>query len=343
MAPDKCADRVRSILFKAVRDTQRIDPFIDDVWISYCKDWNPEGLASDKCVSLDPRRYSNSFLSDFLRHVSAVVQSDEPRIAFTQKTSVKSRPPPICSTMLLRQHAGREVRHLVICVGQGELTPSDRSDTVYGSVSVALPSQYVTHSGAAVAMLMQSLGSGLFEQTVGTRLAADLKLSCFHFEGKFTSLPARGEPVYVNRIDNINNVLRAFGVDAGASKSHMGIATPEGVLDPRLEHFVAAGCGHGVQVPYFHIEPKAMIRYMTVRRTKVLVDQLLLQQICDSSSVDNGVSTWWDRGGLAIVSRLLAFYGLDKTDTLVVHLHPNGLLLSSKKQCRTNPRDILIA
>ena len=343
MAADKCAERFRGIILRAVRDTQKIDSFTDDIWISYCKDWNPEGLESNKCVSLNPARYCNSFLNDFLRHVSVVVQSDEARLAFTQKNSRKSRPPPICSTMLLRKPGNREVRHLVICVGQGELTRADSSDNVFSSISVALPSGYVTHSGAAVAMLVHSLESGLFEQTVGIKLAADLKLSCIHFEGKFTSLPSPGQPVHVNRIDNINNVLRAFGVDAGASSSYMGIELPTGVLDPRLTHFVAAGCGLGAQVPYFHIEPRALIQHMTRCHRRVLVDQLLLQQIVDCNVVDNGVSTWWDRGGLAILPRLLTYYELDKADTLVVHLHPDGLLLSSKKHCRMEPRDIMIS
>ena len=342
MPPDSAADRVRAILLKAVHDFKKIDSFTDDVWIGYCKNWNPAGLASDRCVPLDPVRYSNAFLNDFLSHVSVVVKSDAARSAFTQRTALKSRPPPICRSMLMRPKSDREVRHVVICVGQGELTHTERSDNVFGSISVALPSDHVTHSGAAVAMLLASLGSGLFEQTVGARLAADFKLSCVHFEGKFTALPSRGQPVHVQRIDNINNVLRAFGVDAGASSSFMGRQLPTGVLDPRLTHFVAAGYGKGAMVPYFHIAPRALIQYLTACRTKVLVDQLLLEQIVNSHIVDNGVSTWWDRGGLTILPRLLGYYGLDQSDTLVVHLHPDGLKLSAKVPCRRAPRDIMV-
>ena len=342
MPADISAARVREILLRAVRDTKKIDSFTEDVWITYCKDWNPEGLSLNRCVSLDPGRYRNSFLSDFLCHVSVVVQSVEARSAFTQRTSVQSRPPPICSAMLLQKQRNREVRHVVICVGQGELTHSDRYDDVFESVSVALPSEYATHSGAAVATFLQSIASGVFEQTVGVRLAADMQLSCVHFEGKFISFPTKKQGVHVNCIDNINNVLRAFGVDAGTSFMHMGMELPVGVLDQRLRHFVAAGCGHGGKAPYIHIAPRSLIHCMTDCRTKVLADKLLLQQIVNSNAVDNGVTTWWDLEGLVILPRLLRYYELNNTDTLVVHLHPHGIVLSAKKQRRMQPRDILI-
>ena len=280
MAADEAAERFRCILLKAVCETKKIDSFTDDLWISYCKDWNPEGLASERCVTLDPAKYRNSFLNDFLRHCSDVVQSDHARTAFTQRTSVKLRPAPICGRMLLQQ-ADREIRHVVICVGQGELTTSARNDNVFRSFAVALPSAHVTHSGTAVAMLLESFGSGLFEQTVGAKLATDLTFSCVHFEGKFKALPSRNEGVHVNRIDNINNVLRAFGVDAGASSAHMGSQAPKGVLDPRLSHFIAAGCSPGVSAPYVHIEPRAFIQHLTLAGTKVLHDKLLVQQIAD--------------------------------------------------------------
>ena len=92
MSSDSAVDRVRAILVKAVRDTNKIDSFTDDVWIGYCKHWSPEGLESDRCVSLDAASYSNVFLIDFLSHVSVVLQSDAARSAFSQATAVKSRP-----------------------------------------------------------------------------------------------------------------------------------------------------------------------------------------------------------------------------------------------------------
>ena len=61
---------------------------------------------------------------------------------------------------------------------------------------------------------------------------------------------------------------------------------------------------------------------------RLLHDELLLKMIVASDVVDNGFSTWQDRGGSAILPRLLRFYGLGTADTWVVHLHPNGSLLA---------------
>ena len=91
---DKASKHVRGILLKAVGDIKKIDSFMEDVWISYCHVWDTENVAANRSVSLDPARYDDAFLNDFLRHVTVVVQTDEARRIFTQRISRKSRPPP---------------------------------------------------------------------------------------------------------------------------------------------------------------------------------------------------------------------------------------------------------
>ena len=88
------ASKSRGILLKAVGDIKKLDSFMEDVWISYCHVWDTENVVANRSVSLDPARYDDSFLIDFLRHVSVVVQTDEARRMFTQRIPRTCRPPP---------------------------------------------------------------------------------------------------------------------------------------------------------------------------------------------------------------------------------------------------------
>ena len=65
------------------------------------------------------------------------------------------------------------------------------------------------------------------------------------------------------------------------------------LLDLRLLHFIGAGCGDGdgLRVPYFHIEPKTLIRHLRRCGTKVLCEHLLVQKIVDCDRSMNGICT----------------------------------------------------
>ncbi len=52
---------LHKILIKAVKDVRAVNPYSDDLWISFCHDWNPERVGSGGKFSLDPARYQISF------------------------------------------------------------------------------------------------------------------------------------------------------------------------------------------------------------------------------------------------------------------------------------------
>ena len=330
---------LHKILIKAVKDVRAVNPYTDDLWISFCYDWNPERAGSGRNFSLDPARYQISFLSDFLAHASRECQNDASYFKFDSRPSKKCRSEPVWKQMRLTEIAN-PIASIWICVGQGELDGSSGSHGRFHAARVALPSTYVCHSGAAVAMFLQCVDSGLLTQLLGFATTPNFSLGCIHMEGKFRCFPRLTDKPHVNRMENMNNVLRSFGVDARASQQFLGVGTGR-FLDPRLQHFVVVGCGSGVEMPCFHIEPDAFIAHLTRMETRVLVDEIFKNQVA-CGSFRNGVSLWSSAKGSDVVHDVLDFYGHDRQDTLVVHLHPDGVLLSPDAVYRREPLDILV-
>ena len=328
---------IHAVLVQAVRDLQKVDEFIDDMWVTYCHNRNDEPEWNNGHLSRDPARYSRSFLGKFLQHAALHCNNSEIYDEYVDRRSAKrQRLEPRYQELELR---GVEVHRIWICVGQAELDEWHGQQSIsssYHQVRVKLGTTSVVHSGSAVAMFVHCLDCGLFSKRLGCRLEPFVKLNCLHYEGKFDMYPRAGESPHINRMDNVNNVMRAFGVDAGSTQRIFG--NYEGrFLDPRLEHFVAVGTRkYGVR-PCFDIDPGQFIKHLTQERTKVLQDANFVKQVVDGNTKENGVNRWTLATHCDVMNELMCYYAHDDPCTVVVHLHPKGTALIVDDEYVYNP------
>ena len=174
------------------------------------------------------------------------------------------------------------------------------------------------------------------------RLASSHVFGCIHFEGKFSQWPrSRTQLAFHDRIDNLNHCLRAWGVDARATREALGSSIRSN-LHPRLQHFVGVGVGGNGVMPCFHIDPDRWLASLVSRRTKVLYDGLLVQELYEARhGLDNGISTWCARRDRCVVSDVLQYYKLDVSTSLVLVLSPDGVVLEPPSGTeRKEPGDI---
>ena len=91
-------------------------------------------------------------------------------------------------------------------------------------------------------MLLFSLDNDLLASRLRVRFffqTENLELHCIHGEGKFMSWPTSpNTPPHINRMGNIQHVLRALGVDATATASARGIRA-RSVIDKRWNFLLA--------------------------------------------------------------------------------------------------------
>jgi len=330
-----------TVLVQTVKELRKICDYTDDLWISFCHNWNPEPALIDQ-LTLDPARYELAFLSDFLADARRCCADEATYEEFRTRLTKKARRAPIWEQSLLTR-INNPISAIFICVGQGELHGSTRSRrALYHEACVALPSCYVTHAGAAVSRLLHCLDSGLVTQTLGFQTTPNLVLGCIHSESGFQLFPRAKDKAHVNRLDNMCNVLRAFGVDAFATRRCMGIRTGGGFFDPRLKHFVgvAAGADSKGPIPCFHVDTKALAAHMKKIKQKCLVDDLF-KHVVATGRHRMGISRWYDCSN-DIVSNVLDFYRYNKKNTLVLRLTSQGTELSSDQLRRREPHKILI-
>jgi len=330
-----------TVLVQTVKELRKICDYTDDLWISFCHNWNPEPALIDQ-LTLDPARYELAFLSDFLADARRCCADEATYEEFRTRLTKKARRAPIWEQSLLTR-INNPISAIFICVGQGELHGSTRSRrALYHEACVALPSCYVTHAGAAVSQLLHCLDSGLVTQTLGFQTTPNLVLGCIHSESGFQLFPRAKDKAHVNRLDNMCNVLRAFGVDAFATRRCMGIRTGGGFFDPRLKHFVgvAAGADSKGPIPCFHVDTKALAAHMKKIKQKCLVDDLF-KHVVATGRHRMGISRWYDCSN-DIVFNVLDFYRYNKKNTLVLRLTSQGTELSSDQLRRREPHKILI-
>ena len=313
---------IHAVLAQAVRDLQKVDEFMDDMWVTYCHNRNDEPEWNNGHLSRDPARYSRCFLGKFLQHAAHHCHNSETYEEYLDRRSAKRRRlEPRYQELELR---GVEVHRIWICVGQAELDEGRQSfGGNYHDVRVKLGSSSVVHSGTAVSMFVHCLDCGLFSLRLGCTLAPCVHLNCIHYEGKFDKYPRPEESPHVNRMDNVNNVFRAFGVDAGSTKRIYGKYKGR-FLDPRLEHFVAVGTGKFGQRPCFDIAPEEFIEHVTRRKTKVLQDTMFVEQVSNKHGMANGINRWNLPISRDVVNEVVTYYEHNDPSTVVVHLDPGG-------------------
>ena len=113
---------------------------------------------------------------------------------------------------------------LWILVGGSQGYPDYMGDLLMNFDMEALPyiplrlrGSVVKHAGPAVASILQYYDDGLLDLAVNNVLHGNIgsktNLSCITFEGKVRTWPDFKEPAHVQRMDNINTIMRAFGSD----------------------------------------------------------------------------------------------------------------------------------
>ena len=179
-------------------------------------------------------------------------------------------------------------------------------------------------------------------QRLRLNLSPTFKFGCIHFEGKFIDFPrTSNQPAFHDRIDNINNCVRSWGVDAKATRDTLGHSLRSN-LHPRLEHFVGVGVGGQGNMPCFHLDPDSFLQYLVSWNTKVLYDGLLVQELYNATQGErNGISTWHAERGRCVLSDVLRFYCQDSPTTLVLVLSPSGeIMMPSSSFERRDAADI---
>ena len=134
---------LHGILVQTVHDLRAISSYTDDLWISFCYNWNPQ-----EWLTLDPARYSLPFLSDFIAHATCSCGDETSYEEYRMRPSKKARTTPMWQQMSWMR-IENPISAICIAVGQAELygnTCSSRAS--YHQECVSLPSCFVTHSGA---------------------------------------------------------------------------------------------------------------------------------------------------------------------------------------------------
>lgn len=329
---------IHKALVLSVKEVNRSHDFGKDTWFRFCHDFAPMN-GQHSSVSWDPATYSIAFLGDFLQYVSEACQEYTVIREFsTRKRQKVDRGPGYVIP------AGvREVDHLWIVVGESVLHGVHSSLLADQCREVSLPSQYVFHSGTSVAMLLGCLTSGLAEQCLGIKLSESYTIGCIHFEGGWEHFPfSSNQAAFHGRLDNINNVLRAFGVDAKATRSSLGHSVRSN-LHPRLLHFVGVGVAGKGDQPCFHISPNPFLDFMSDRRTKVLHDSLFVAMLhAARCGAFNGIETWYADRRSCVLSDVVRYYrDPSKSSTLCLVLSPSGVPLQPAASfSRRDPKDI---
>ena len=338
MAANQIQVAIHSALVKAVKEVTKAHEFGKDAWLNFVYDKSP---VNDRyqTPTKDPVKYDSRFLGEFLEHAGRLcVDTDSIREFTARKCPKVDR--PLHTAADFSQNEEMLVETLWIVAGDHVLHGA--SNLACQCREVASPSELVHHSGAAIAMLLGSIDAGSLAQKLHIQLAPTFKFGCVHFEGKFSQLPKNPtQAAWKDRFDNLNNCIRAFGVDARATRQAMGTAVRSN-LHPRLQHFVGIGVGGtGDIMPCFHLDPDKWTQNLAQRKTNVLHDGLLVKEIWSAAKGHaNGITVWHANRGTCVMTDLLEWFCQDLSTTLVVVLSPNGVLLTPRACERRKPCQI---
>ena len=339
---DRILQAIHSGLVKAVKNVVSSHEFGKDIWFNYIHQWAPPH-PEHNTVSRDPANYNVTFLGDFLQCVS---RKCEDETAIQEFTSRKVRKVERV-THSVASFTEAYVENLWIVVGDGVLHGATHLApwVAHQCREVALPSNLVHHSGGAVSMLLTCISAGIVEPRLRIKLASEYKLGCIHFEGKFYQFPSSpDQKACRSRIDNLNNTVRAFGVDAKATRNVMGQVVRSN-LHPRLQHFVGIGVGASDHMPCFHLDLGAFLHSLTQSAKKVLFEGRLVEALYAATIGEhNGITTWFANPGECTVSDILRWCDQDNPNTLVLVLTPSGTVLEPPSSYdRTEPSNIWVS
>ena len=194
--------------------------------------------------------------------------------------------------------------------------------------------------GSAVSRLLYCIDSNLVMRLLGFETTKNFEICCIHSEGQFKTSPHKNDKPHINRVDNMNNVLRAFGMDAHATRACKYNRYARGLFDMRLKDYIMIAAGADLKdgIPCFHLDPKKWSKHLADANRKCLVDETLKNALA-AGMPEAGITQWQDRGP-DVVFNVLEHYGYHNKNTLVLRLSPEGILLSSEKLCRRQPHDI---
>ena len=333
---------VHSGLVKAVKDVEKSHEFGKDMWFNYIHEWAPPEPGRNT-ISRDPAKYDVRFLGDFLQCVSRKCRDATAIQAFTSRKARKVERVVHGVDSFTETY----VENLWIVVGESVLHGARHvpPGLAHQCREVALPSTLVHHSGSAVSMLLTCVSAGIVEQRLRIKLASAYKFGCIHFEGKFNKFPSSpDQKPFRSRVDNLNNTVRAWGVDAKATRDAMGQVVRSN-LHPRLQHFVGIGAGASNNMPCFHLDPEAFLQSLAQSRKKALFDGRFVEALYAATIGEhNGITTWFANPGECTVSDILRWYDQDNPNTLVLVLTPSGTVLDPPSSYdRTEPSNIWVS
>ena len=178
-------------------------------------------------------------------------------------------------------------------------------------------------------MVLSSMNDHIVDNCLNVKIADGARYNCLHCEGKFRKLPySEAQSPHEDRIDNINNCFRAWGVDAKATTRTMDSAVRSNI-HPSLDHFVAVGATKRGYRQCFHIDPSVYLPYLARWQRKVLHDTLLVQELCRAQEGEkNGITLWKQRATPTAIADILKHYGAHNPQSLVLVLSPRGTLLT---------------
>jgi hypothetical protein len=185
----------------------------------------------------------------------------------------------------------------------------------------------------AVAQLLMALDSGLLANALNMRFEAEPDIHIIHCEGSFKRFPEYPEEkVYINRFDNIMNVLRTGGTDAAATYKIFG-KNERPLMDRRWRSFSAIGEGAPLMLPIFHVDIEKYVRFVSASKKKAMTDQSLGEHIFYSLYTDcgNGFTCYQRERGHQNVRETVLWYSKPDDSAVVIILDPKGTPLKNVK------------
>ena len=206
---------VHSVLVESVKNAVRSHKYAEEVWLNFIYAHAPKD-ESRNIVRRDPGCYSSSFLGDYLQYLGTECKND---LAITHFYERKARRQERTERTASSFDTAAPVWIDFIWIVVGETVLRGFSGSGFNFREVALPSDLVHHSGTSVAMLLSCVASGVLAERLNVRVDSNVAYGCVHFEGKWSTWPCSiREKACIQRIDNLNKCLCAWGVDAGATR-----------------------------------------------------------------------------------------------------------------------------
>ena len=164
-----------------------------------------------------------------------------------------------------------------------------------------------------------------------------------HCESDFKDFPGHNEEAHVNRWDNMNSVIRAFGVDGHNTRKKF-CTDVRNLFDDRFTTFTA--CGTGSQwhkMPIFCFDVAEYLEELKNDRRMVLSDRKFKERVRMARNGEScrSIHCWYQSKKLKTIMDM-ATWRKDRASTLYLVLSPNGncIVPIARNQRRVNMEDI---